>query len=82
MIFTKDFSTFCIEAFTLHVFSAELMGSIESVGRLVLCGEFDTYSAVKTLGVVVVVESFHPPVSSFYWESTRYTLGSEQFIPV
>jgi len=39
-------------------------------------------SAVKTLGVVVVVESFHPPVSSFYWESTRYTLGGEQFIPV
>jgi len=62
VIFTKDFSTFCIEAFTLHVFSAE--------------------SAVKTLGVVVVVESFHPPVSSFYWESTRYTLGGEQFIPV
>ena len=43
---------------------------------------FDTYSAVKTLGVVVVVQSFHPSVSGFYWESTGYTLGGEQFIPV
>ena len=47
-----------------------------------LNGDFDTYSAVKTLGVVVVVQSFHPSVSGFYWESTGYTLGGEQFIPV
>jgi len=62
VIFTKDFATFCIEAFTLHIFSAE--------------------SAVKTLGVVVVVQSLHPAVSGFNWESTRYALRGEQFIPV
>jgi len=62
VIFTKDFATFCIEAFTLHIFSAE--------------------SAVKTLRVVVVVQSFHPSVSSFYWESTGYTLGGKQLVPV
>jgi len=62
VIFTKDFATFCIEAFTLHIFSAEC--------------------AVKTLGVVVVVQSFHPAVSGLNWESTRYTLRGEQFIPV
>ena len=45
-------------------------------------GNFDTYSAVKTLGVVVVVQSFHPAVSGLNWESTRYTLRGEQFIPV
>ena len=28
VIFTKDFATFGIEAFTLHIFSAELMGSV------------------------------------------------------
>jgi len=39
-------------------------------------------SAVKTLGVVVVVQSFHPAVSGFNRESTRYTLRGEQFIPV
>jgi len=32
--------------------------------------------------VVVVVQSFHPPVSGLNWESTRYTLRGEQFIPV
>jgi len=32
--------------------------------------------------VVVVVKSFHPTVSSFYWKSAGYTLGGEQFIPV
>jgi len=62
VIFTKDFATFGIEAFTLHIFSAE--------------------SAVKTLGVVVVVQSLNPPVSGFYRESTRDTLRGEQFIPV
>jgi len=62
VIFAKDFATFCIEAFTLHIFSAE--------------------SAVKTLRVVVVVQSFHPSVSSFYWESTGYTLGGKQLVPV
>ena len=45
-------------------------------------GNFDTYSAVKTLGVVVVVQSLNPPVSGFYRESTRDTLRGEQFIPV
>jgi len=39
-------------------------------------------SAVKTLRVVVVVQSFHPSVSSFYWESTGYTLGGKQLVPV
>jgi len=39
-------------------------------------------SAVKTLGVVVVVQSLNPPVSGFYRESTRDTLRGEQFIPV
>jgi len=62
MIFTKDFTTFCKEAFTLHVFLAE--------------------TAVKTLGVVVVVKSFNPSISGFYGESTRYTLGGKQFVPV
>ena len=45
-------------------------------------GNFDTYSAVKTLGVVVVVQSLNPAVSGFYRESTRDTLRGEQFIPV
>jgi len=62
VVFTEDFITFCKEAFTLHILSAE--------------------TAIETLGVVVVVKSFHPTVSSFYWESAGYTLGGEQFIPV
>lgn len=39
-------------------------------------------SAVKTLRVVVIVQSFHPSVSGFNWESTRDTLRGEQLIPV
>jgi len=62
VIFAKDFTTFCKEAFTLHIFLAE--------------------TAVEALGVVVVVESLHPPVSRLYWEPTRYALGGKQLIPV
>jgi len=39
-------------------------------------------TAVEALGVVVVVESLHPPVSRLYWEPTRYALGGKQLIPV
>lgn len=38
--------------------------------------------AVETLWVVVVVQSLHPPVTSFYREPAVNTLGSEQFIPI
>jgi len=39
-------------------------------------------SAVKALTVVVVVESFDPPVTGFNGKSTRNTLCREQLVPV
>jgi len=38
--------------------------------------------AVEALGVVVVVESLHPPISGLYGEPAVYALGGEQLVPV
>jgi hypothetical protein len=38
--------------------------------------------AVEALRVVIVVESFDPPVSGFDWESTRDALRCEQLVPI
>jgi len=38
--------------------------------------------AVEALGVVVVVESLHPPISGLYGEPTVYALCGEQLVPV
>jgi len=41
-----------------------------------------TKRAVEALGVVVVVESLHPPISGLYGEPAVYALGGEQLVPV
>jgi len=41
-----------------------------------------TKRAVEALGVVVVVESLHPPISGLYGEPTVYALCGEQLVPV
>jgi len=38
--------------------------------------------AVKALRMIVIVEGFHPPVPSFYWESAGDTFCCEQFVPI
>jgi len=38
--------------------------------------------AVEALGVIIVVESLDPPVSSFDWESARDALRCEQLVPI
>jgi len=38
--------------------------------------------AVEALGVIVVVESLDPPISSFDWESAGDTLRCEKLIPI
>jgi len=43
---------------------------------------FFTQSAVETLRMVVIIESLHPSVPSFYGEPTGDAFGGEQFIPV
>jgi len=39
-------------------------------------------SAIEALAMIIVVESLDPSVASFDWESTRYTFGGEEFIPI
>jgi len=43
---------------------------------------FFTKRAVEALGVIVVVESLDPPVSSFDWKSAGDTLRCEQLVPI
>ena len=40
------------------------------------------YRAVEALGVIVVVKSLDPPVSSFDWESAGDALRCEQLVPI
>lgn len=41
-----------------------------------------TYRAVKALAVIIVWQSFNPPVASLHGETASETLGGEQFIPI
>jgi len=43
---------------------------------------FFAQRAIEALRMVVIIQCFHPPVSSLYGESARYTFCGEQLIPI
>lgn len=44
--------------------------------------ELDTYCAIETLTVIVIVQGFNPTVTGLNGKSTRYALGREQLVPI
>lgn len=59
-----------------------IMEATSAVFFILFPGNSYTYRALEALAVVVVIESFYPPVTCLNGETAAHTLGSEEIVPV